>query len=94
MPSTTMTMIRDLYDDSGELIGETDLTIDIVFLEEQRQTFGSPGSPEEISIGDCIDSAGNKIELTPCEEDYVYENLHNYLKQAKDQAEHEQHRDE
>ena len=89
MADTTMTMLREVYDDSGELINEVEVHINVVFLEEQRQTWDSPGSPGEISIGDCIDDDGNRVELTPCEEEYVYNNLHKHLRELKEDAEYE-----
>jgi len=81
-----MNMIREVYDDEGSLIDEIDVRISVVFIEEQRQTWNDPGSPEDISIGDCIDASGNTIELTPCEEEYVYNNLQKHLREMKDEA--------
>ena len=89
MANTTMTITREIYDENGEVIKEVELLVDLVFMEEERQSFNSPGSPEEISIGDCIDDSGNKVELTPCEEEYVCNNLHNHLRQLKEDAEYE-----
>ena len=86
MSETVMNMIRDVYDDEGNLIDEIDVRISVVFIEEQRQTWGDPGSPGEISIGDCIDSSGNVVELTPCEEEYVYNNLQKHLREMKEEA--------
>ena len=84
---TTMTLMRELYDGSGEIMDEIEIHIDVSYCDEERETWDSPGSPAECEIVGCVDDSGNKIELTLCEEEYVSKNIWKHLRELQADAE-------
>ena len=87
--TTTMTLTREMYDGSGEIMEEIEIYIEVSYSEEEKPSWDSPGSAAECEVLGCTDQYGQKTELTLCEEEYVSKSVWEHLKELEADAQME-----
>ena len=91
MSTATLTIVREVYnEETGDLVDEIEVTVDVSYTNGSAQTMHDPGEPAEVSIDGAYlydKKVRTPIELTDEEADSIPEKLEDYFAEAKAEAE-------
>ena len=93
MSATTLTIAREVYnDETGELIDEIDITVDVSYTNGRAESMDDPGELSECSVDGAYlydKNVRTPVELTDEEADSIPERLEEHLiEQRAAAAEH------